>query len=297
MICSCRLGRSISGRVARVAALLAALLAIALPARARETYFDYGYYRSAEDALELQDVLSSRVVYAELGCPSHPLWLKLEAKKGDVLRVQLGVPALRELATERPSLALLGKGVPRGGAFPFEVPSGLGAQVFTTASVREPRVIRERELQARSWVLLEQRITVPEDGTYHLVAWSPSERRARLWIAMGEAEVEAWSNVDDPEERLQAFFSPVSAPDLGVICSSRLLRTPRELPMEPGGHAALSGCAHVEGPQGAALPASAVVLALVASARVLRRPRPLRRGSAGRGVSACVLRRSRSLRG
>jgi MYXO-CTERM domain-containing protein len=277
MICSCRLGPSPAGRVARFAGLIAALLAIALPARARETYFDYGNYMSAEDALELPDLRFSRVVYSELGCPSHPLWLKLEGSKGDVLRVRLAVPALRALASERPSLALLGPGVPRAGWFPFEVPPGLGAQVFTTEGVRRPRLLRERDLRAASWLLLEERIPLPEDGTYHLVAWSPAGRRARLWVATGEAETEPWSNVDDPAERLEAFFSPVSAPDLGVTCPSRLWRPARAMPAEPGGCELSSGCAHVAGSAGGAAPAAAAALALGVSARVRRRPRSLRR--------------------
>ncbi|HTN89991.1 MAG TPA: hypothetical protein VL242_40230, partial [Sorangium sp.] len=101
-------------------------------------FFDYGDHASAEDALEFSDTFLSRIVYSELGCPSRPVWLKLEAAKGETLHVRLGMPALAALRRERPSLALLGPGLPRPAGLPFEAPAGVGAQLFSTSAVRAP---------------------------------------------------------------------------------------------------------------------------------------------------------------
>ncbi|AUX19623.1 uncharacterized protein SOCEGT47_000750 [Sorangium cellulosum] len=254
-------------RLAPLAMTLAALLASAPRAHAREIFFDYGSHTGADDALELVDIALSRIVYSELGCPSDPVWLKLVATEGEALFVQLGMPLIEALRRMRPSLALVGPGLPRPGRLPFEVPAGLGAQVFATGGVREPRVVRGPGAAARSWLLLERRIVLPATGSYYLVAWSPEKRRVRLWIALGEVETEEISNVDDPEERATAFHQPWTAPDLSAPCA----------PARPPGRApSATSCAHAAGPAGGALPATAAGLAAPAARRLRRRRAPRR---------------------
>ncbi|XXX77221.1 hypothetical protein WMF30_00400 [Sorangium sp. So ce134] len=262
-------------RLALLAVTLAALLASASPARARQIFFDYGDHSSAEEAFEFSGLHLSRVVYSELGCPSRPVWLKLGAAQGETLRVQLGMPEMDALRRERPSLALLGPGLPRTAGLPFEAPAGLGAQIFSTRSVRAPEVVREAVTGARSWLLLERRIEVPETGSYHLVAWSPEARRVRLWIAIGEAPSEELSNVDDPEERAIAFHQPWTAPDLSAPCAPARARKPAL----PGDGASTAACAHAAGPAHGALPGLAAALAAIAARR---RIRARRRGGPGR---------------
>ncbi|WP_438026480.1 hypothetical protein [Sorangium sp. So ce233] len=260
-------------RFSRITPLLAALLASASPARAREIFFDYGDHARAEEALEFSDIRPSRIVFSELGCPSRPVWLEFEAAPGDSLLVQLGTPAIAALRRARPSLALLGPGLPRPAALPFEAPAGQGARIFTTASVGAPTVVRDPLTEARSWLLLERRIEVPESGRYHLVAWSPEERRVRLWIAIGERPSEDTSNVDDPVERVAAFHQPWTAPDLGAPCAATRLPA-RARPPAPAGGASTASCAHAAAPAHGALPALAAALALAAARRARRRDPP-----------------------
>ncbi|WP_437958236.1 hypothetical protein WME76_00345 [Sorangium sp. So ce119] len=258
-------------RITPLLAALAALLASASPARAREIFFDYGDHARAEEALVFSDIRPSRIVLSELGCPSRPVWLEFEAARGDSLLVQLGVPAIAALRRERPSLALLGPGLPRAAAaLPFEAPAGRGARIFTTASVGAPTVVRDPLTEARSWLLLERRIEVPESGRYHLVAWSPEERRVRLWIAVGEEPSDDTSNVDDPAERAAAFHQDWTAPDLGAPCAAARLPA-RARPPAPAGGASTASCAHAAAPARGALPALAAALALAAARRARRR--------------------------
>ncbi|WP_437609652.1 hypothetical protein WMF20_00395 [Sorangium sp. So ce834] len=258
-------------RLAFLAVTLAALLASAPPARAREIFFDYGDHSSAEEALEFSGLHLSRIVYSELGCPSRPVWLTLDAAQGETLRVQLGVPEMDALRRERPSLALLGPGLPRAAALPFKAPAGLGARLFSTPSEHAPEVVREPVTGARSWLLLELQMEVPETGTYHLVAWSPEARRVRLWIALGDEPSEELSNVDDPEERAMAFHQPWTAPDLGAACA-------HARPARSGDGASAAACAHAAGPARGALPGLAAALAVAAARRARRRDRAGRRG-------------------
>ncbi|WP_437647378.1 hypothetical protein [Sorangium sp. So ce362] len=261
---------TLRGRLERLALLaitLAALLASASPARARQTFFDYGDHANAEEALEFSELHLARVVYSELGCPSRPVWLKLGAAQGETLRVQLGMPEMDALRRERPSLALLGPGLPRPAALPFPAPAGIGARIFATRSVHDAEVVREPVTGARSWLLLEQRIEVPETGSYHLVAWSPEARRVRLWIAIGEEPSEELSNVDDPVERAMAFHQPWTAPDLSAPCT----RARRPAPARPGDGASAAACAHAAGPAHGALPGLAAAALAAAAARRARR--------------------------
>jgi hypothetical protein len=219
MIKNRRQRSALHARIALVAAWMAACLAATSAASARQPFFDYGTHPDAERAFELPDIVISRVLYAELGCPSRPVWLTFQAKRGQTLSVQLGMPAIAALAGERPSLALVGPGLPRARGLPWEVPSGLGARIFTTEHVDAPRIFREPRLKTTSWNLLEQRIELPKSGRYYLVAWSPRGRRARLWVATGEEEKYGPSNVDDPLDRVKAFHRPWTAPDLGARCN------------------------------------------------------------------------------
>ncbi|XYH98273.1 hypothetical protein ACMHYB_00455 [Sorangium sp. So ce1128] len=259
-------------RLTAFAATLAAFLASASPARARQTFFDYGDHATAEDALEFSDIVLSRIVYSELGCPSRPVWLKLEAAKGETLHVQLGMPALAALRRERPSLALLGPGLPRPARLPFEAPAGVGAQLFSTSTVRALATIREPATDSRSWLLLARRIEIPESGSYSLVAWSPEGHRVRLWIAVGDEPTEELSNVDDPVERVKAFHQPWTAPDLSAPCSP--VRPPARA--RPAGDPSTASCAHEAGPARGALPALAAVALAGVSARRARRRGPPR---------------------
>ncbi|WP_437317268.1 hypothetical protein [Sorangium sp. So ce385] len=265
---------TLRGRLERLAFLavpLAALLASAPSARAREIFFDYGDHQNAEEAFELSALHLSRIVYSELGCPSRPVWLKLDAAQGETLRAQLGMPEMDALRRERPSLALLGPGLPRPAALPFAAPAGLGARLFSTESARAPEVVRDPVTGARAWLLLELKMEVPETGSYHLVAWSPEEHRVRLWIALGDAPTEELSNVDDPEERAMAFHQAWTAPDLGAACApARRAR--------PGDGASAAACAHAAGPARGALPGLAAALAVAAARRARRRDRAGRRG-------------------
>lgn len=169
-------------------------------------------------ALRLPDILISRAFYAEVPCPNRPLWMTFKAEKGDELFVQLGLPVMKELRDLRPSLALLGPGLPPAQGLPIAAPGNLGARVFSTREVKEPRLFHEPYSDTDSWILLEETITLPAQGQYYLIVWSEQDLRARLWVATGTEERIEPADVARALPRVKAFHDPATAPGIGAAC-------------------------------------------------------------------------------
>jgi len=173
------------------------LLAIAGLALAHKPTFSDDF--SGPDlAYEVADPEVSIVVYQEITCETDQLWFTFEAESGFPLYIQLGVPEIERLVDYRPSVALLAPGLaPATEALPFEVPDGLGVQVFHSGDVDEPGAFYEEFTQTSSWVLVEETVELPEDGTGYLVAWDPAGWTGKLWLATGT--VEDFSDVDSTD--------------------------------------------------------------------------------------------------
>lgn len=142
---------------------------------------------NAASAISLGDVNVSRVVYHEVTADAPRLWLTFEGTAGQLLYVQLGLPAIERLASYRPSVAILGPGLPSID-LPFEVPAGLGGMVLSSKDVTNPTVFDEPFSGTRSWILLEQDIPLPQAGTYYVVAFDPAGQPGKLWVATGREE-------------------------------------------------------------------------------------------------------------
>lgn len=166
----------------------ALLLAIVATASAHKPSFDGGHI-SAESAYQVADPDISIVVYHDIQCDTDQLWFELEAEAGFELYVQLGVPEIARLEAYRPSVALLAPGLPAADeALPFDVPHGLGVEVFHSDQVDVPGEFYEPFTQTASWVMVEERVTLPDDGVAYLVAWDPAGWTGKLWLATGEVE-------------------------------------------------------------------------------------------------------------
>jgi hypothetical protein len=151
-------------------------------------------YADPQHALKIEDIHISQVIYYELTPQSPELWLTLDAKQGDQLYVGIGVPVIEELEDYRPSLVLLGPGMPDVD-LPFEIPPGLGGVHVEAAKNDEPEVFHEHFTDTRSWVLLREYLSLPETGRYYLVAYSPSGLLAKLWVTVGRKEVYGMSDI------------------------------------------------------------------------------------------------------
>jgi hypothetical protein len=140
-----------------------------------------------EHAIEFTDIQVSRVVYHEVSAEAPQLWISFQVGEPQELRLQLGLPLLDRLVDYRPALALLGPDLPEV-TLPFEIPVGLGGQIYLTDDVTDPVVFDEPFSGTSSWILFEDDIELPAAGRYYVVAYVPSEELGKLWVALGILE-------------------------------------------------------------------------------------------------------------
>jgi hypothetical protein len=145
-----------------------------------------GSFPTFAEALRMEEIDVSQVAYAELTESARALWLVFEATAGTRFDVSLGVPALERLADYRPMVAVLGPGLPEIG-LPIDGPPGTGGVLFDSAAY-EPRFFHEPFTGTDSWILLDESVELPADGTYYVVAWPPGEMTGKLWVAIGRRE-------------------------------------------------------------------------------------------------------------
>ena len=146
-----------------------------------------GTYPAFDEALRVTDIDVSQVAYAELTDADRALWLVFDAAGETRLDLSLGLPVLDRLADYRPTLAVLGPGLPPVD-LPFETPPGLGGVAFESSTAGPPRFFHEPFTGTDSWILLERSVDLPETGTYYVVAWPPGEAVDKLWVSIGVRE-------------------------------------------------------------------------------------------------------------
>jgi len=169
------------------ATLAVGLLLWGSTALAHKPIFSDGSARDAEHAAPVKDVDVSMVAY-HLATPQSPqVWLVFEAKKGKEIEFQLGVPQIARLKELRPSVAVVGPGLPRWqGA--FRIPPEFGGAAFNTAGGAEPKAFHEPFTGTDSWLFEKQRLTLPESGRYYLVGYLPNQTQGKFWLAFGYKE-------------------------------------------------------------------------------------------------------------
>jgi len=97
------------------------------------------------------------------------------------------VPRIARLKELRPSVAILGPGLPRWqGAFP--IPPGLGGVVIESAAGTEPKVFYEPFTGTTSWLFEKHKLTLPEQGRYYLVGYLPNGVQGKFWLAFGSRD-------------------------------------------------------------------------------------------------------------
>ncbi|MBN1973589.1 MAG: hypothetical protein JW787_08110 [Sedimentisphaerales bacterium] len=140
----------------------------------------------ANTAIVLIDPNISQVVYRSLPAGPNQIWTTLTAHTNFQLYVQIGVPVIERLKKFRPSLAVIGPGLPEPN-LPFKIPSGFGAVVIDTNSV-EPRYFYEPFTGTSSWILESRTIELTKAGRFYVTAFDPKQAGGKLWIAVGQKE-------------------------------------------------------------------------------------------------------------
>lgn len=164
------------------------MLSLVLPAHAHKPFFS-GDHSTVEDAWLVPDPEVSIVLYQEVTCELPQLWMSLDGEADFPLYIQLGVPVIDRLSDYRPSVALVGPGLPDPESdLPFELPEGSGILVFDSEDVDQPGDFYEPFTQTDSWIVVEETVVLPEGGQAWLVAWDPGGQTGKLWVATGTVE-------------------------------------------------------------------------------------------------------------
>jgi len=166
------------------------LVAIGSPmvVRGHQPIISDGTATTAEEAIFLDDVQISRVIYHEVTEEAPQVWLTFEVAGAQVLDLSLGVPKIDRLENFRPAYAIFGPGLPPFSG-PIDPPQGLGGLYFSTDEVMEPEVFDEPFSCTSSWILDERQVDLPVAGRYYIVAFAPQGDLGKLWIAPGIEEV------------------------------------------------------------------------------------------------------------
>ena len=143
---------------------------------------------AAEEAMFLDDIQISRVIYHEVTEDAPQVWLTFEVAEPQVLDLSLGVPKIDRLENFRPAYAIFGPGLPAFSG-PIDAPQGLGGLFFSTDEVTQPEVFDEPFSCTSSWILDERQVDLPAAGRYYIVAFAPQGELGKLWIAPGVEEV------------------------------------------------------------------------------------------------------------
>lgn len=168
-----------------IVVFLAAVL-LALPAAAHRYIPNDGSHTTPEDALVIDDPHISQVVYHGLTAESSPLWIAIDTQAPYDLWVQFAAPVVGDEPDFRPTLAVIGPGLPAAD-LPFAMPEGSGAIVLDSAN-HTPEFFDEHFTGTQSWIFREEWIHLPEAGRYYLAAYHPTGEEGKLWVAVGKEE-------------------------------------------------------------------------------------------------------------
>lgn len=156
--------------------LLAALVGVSASAHRLAAIDEV--FPSAAQALRIENLDVSQVVYVELTSEEPELWVTFTVAEPTDLYMQLGLPALDRLVDYRPRITVVR---PEGEEF-----SEVAA--FDTVSIRTPRFFHEPFTGTDSWILLEETVEITTPGTYYIVTSTVPEDAGKLWVAVGRTE-------------------------------------------------------------------------------------------------------------
>ena len=171
----------------RAAALLAALLFLSVHAHAHRPIAIGDVAATPDQAFEVTEIDVSQVVYAPLTETAPQLWLTFEVAEPARLRLSLGTPFLDRLRDYRPSIAVLGPGLPPI-ELPFAVPAVDGGFAFRGAAPANENRFFEPFTETESWITVAETVELPKAGRYYVVAWAPAREADKLWVALGFLE-------------------------------------------------------------------------------------------------------------
>jgi hypothetical protein len=142
---------------------------------------------SLENALEIKDPSISQVYYSTISQNDPYTWFKFQAHEGDTITLSVGVPVIDRLRDLVPTAVLIGPGL-SSQDLPFRIPEGYGSAFLIPKS--PPSTFLEEFTHTKSWIYIDEQVTMPRSGTYYFVAYprTVTAYDDKLWMVIGAKE-------------------------------------------------------------------------------------------------------------
>ena len=137
--------------------------------------------KTINKSLKLSDIQISKVIYQVLHEKAEQSWITFEAESGQILHLEVGLPALEEVKNFRPTIVLI-KPSERN-KLPLEL---INSHIRTGGSKLTP--FHEPFTDTNSWILTKKQIPIVETGVHHLVSLDIESNTGKLWVAIGKEE-------------------------------------------------------------------------------------------------------------
>ena len=134
-----------------------------------------------EKALALDEIQISKVIYQILNESAEQSWITFEGKSGQILHLEIGLPALEQVRDFRPTIVLIEPSDPNHS--PIEL-----TQSYVSTDGARLTPFHEPFTDTNSWVLTKREISLTETGRYYLVSLDEEKNTGKLWVAIGKEE-------------------------------------------------------------------------------------------------------------
>lgn len=186
---------------------LATVLVSARVAAAHTPIFIERAITSPDTAWPVSDYAISWAFYGRVTPAGAPQYFAIDGRAGDRLYATLEVPEIDGLQEFRPSLALIGPGLPAFDAPPdVTLPAESGGVRVDDARVT-PRARFDEQFSGTSYYRGPRLdLPLPADGRYYVIVFDESGATGKYTLAIGTREVFGGG---DPNwaQKLRAFFS------------------------------------------------------------------------------------------
>ncbi|MBC9783136.1 hypothetical protein H1S01_01270 [Heliobacterium chlorum] len=191
-------------------ALCIFVLVCTLPAYADEPLFSAQRYTALQKAAPLS-LVQSQIIYGKLFYAGQTDYFRVQGKKGDLLLFELAIPRRGGLETFRPSVAVIGPGLPMVSLDTSYcvIPNGLGAHIVEP-SLRE-REITDPMTGCDYWLTQVFQFRLPSDADYYLAVFDKEGKPGKYSLQVGVPEERSIAQgLKHPVQVLQvrAWYNP-----------------------------------------------------------------------------------------
>lgn len=155
---------------------------------AHRPLFVPGDNTTPEEAVEVQDPAISWAIYSELA-QGEVHYYRLELAEETEIFAQITSPANNPF---KPTLTLLGTGLPDADGLPLTIPPGMGAISLETGDFIDSHFEPFTQTRYLLGPELRERLA---PGSYYLAVWHPEGQPGRYALAVGEEEVWTWRDI------------------------------------------------------------------------------------------------------